>query len=82
MGRADYYADGDFNGICDQCGKKVKASKLKLQWNGLRTCCRCFDLRNPQDFVRGVKDIQQTPFTRPDTSPVFTAGATALEGDE
>jgi PKD repeat protein len=77
MGRADFWKDGDWNSICDQCGYKYKASQLKLQWNGLRTCCRCFDLRNPQDFVKGVQDVQQTPFTRPDTPPSFVPVAVA-----
>lgn len=78
MGHANFYKDGDWNAICDQCGVKEKASKLKLQWDGLQTCPKCFDKRHPQDFVRGVKDEQQVPFTRPDEDPTFTAEAIAL----
>lgn len=78
MGRADYYADGQYNFICDQCGKKHKSKDMRFQWDGLVTCPRCYDPRHPQDFVRGTKDVQSVPVSRPDTDPTFTAEATAL----
>lgn len=70
MARYDYYKAGSNNVICDQCGKKFKAENLKLQWDGLWTCRRCFDIRNPQDYVRGVTD---------DTSPILSRPMTELE---
>jgi len=79
MGRADYWKAGDFNAICDNCGQKYKGSQLKLQWNGFRTCSTCFDIRQPQDFVRGMVDDQTPPFTRPDATPTFVEGAQELE---
>lgn len=78
MGRADYYADGQWNVICDQCGFKCKSKDIKKQWDGLEVCKRCWEPRQPQDFVRGVMDRQQVPFTRPDVDPTFTPGAQAL----
>jgi hypothetical protein len=71
MGKADYYKDGDYNGICDQCGFKYKFSKLKKTWNGLYTCSKCFEIRNPQDYVRGVRDQQSVPVDRPETPDEF-----------
>lgn len=65
MGRADYYAGGDYNGICDHCGCKFKFSKLKYEWDGLYVCERCWDYRNPQDYVRGVRDNMSVPISRP-----------------
>jgi hypothetical protein len=32
---------------------------------------RCFETRQPQDFVRGVADYQAPPFTRPEQSDQF-----------
>ena len=32
---------------------------------------RCWEPRQPQDFVRGVADYQAPPFTRPEQSDVF-----------
>lgn len=76
MGRADYLALGDFNAACDMCGKKFKASMLRKNWMGLMVCERDYEPRQPQDFVRGVADIQTPPWTRPQPDPVFTAYCT------
>lgn len=71
MGRADFLKLGDWNSICDECGQKWKATKLKKTWEGLMKCPHCWEIRNPQDFVKGVKDDQTTPFTRPESPDVF-----------
>ena len=56
MGRADYYNDGNWNAICDECGKKFKFSQLKKRWDGLFVCEREWEPRHPQDFVKGIRD--------------------------
>jgi hypothetical protein len=61
----------DWNVICDASGFKVKASETVLQWNGLRVHRRFAEERHPQDFVRGVKDQMNVPWTRPETPDVF-----------
>lgn len=66
MGHADYYKHGDYNVICDRCGFKYKASETKLEWTGFLVCRTCYEERHPQDFVRGVKDVQQVPIARPE----------------
>jgi predicted amidophosphoribosyltransferase len=71
MGRADFYKDGDYNGICDSCGKKFKFSTLKQTWQGFFVCKKCYEPRHPQDFVRAVKDKQQVPNVRGDVPPTF-----------
>lgn len=78
MGRADYYLSGSNNTICDQCGKKFKAGKLKKQWDGIYTCNRCWDYRHPQEFLRGVVDKQAPDLSRPEAPDVFTEGAQNL----
>jgi hypothetical protein len=71
MGRADYYKSGDYNSICDYCGRKFKFSALRKTWDGFYNCKRCWEPRQPQDFVRGVKDVQAVPVTRPESTDVF-----------
>jgi hypothetical protein len=71
MGKADYLKHGDYNAICDQCGFKWKASKLRVQWNNLFTCPDCFEPRNPQDFVKGIADDMRVSIARPDVNPKF-----------
>jgi len=78
MGKSDYYAPGQWNIECDQCGQKFKSSQVKKQWDGLIVCKRCYDPRHPQDFVRGVSEKQSVPFTRPESTDDFTDGATSL----
>jgi hypothetical protein len=78
MGKADYYAQGNWNAICDKCGKKYKASKLKTEWNGLLVCRTCFEFRHPQDFVRGVKDSTYVPFRALEAPDVFVPVAEQL----
>lgn len=57
---------GNWNAICDQCGRKFKASMLKKRWDGLMVCHEDWETRHPQEFVRGRKDTGHVPWTRPD----------------
>jgi hypothetical protein len=74
MGHADYLRlGGDYNAICDRCGSKFKFSQLKLEWDGLYVCTAngCFENRQPQDYVKGVRDNMAVPVSRPDQPSVF-----------
>ena len=73
MGHADYLRNGDWNAICDRCGSKFKFSQLKLEWDGLYVCTAngCFENRQPQDYVKGVRDDMAVPVSRPDQPNVF-----------
>jgi len=80
MGKADYYADGQWNVTCDLCGRKVKSGGTMHTWNGLYVCKHHEEVRNPQDFLSGVKDNQTVPFARPLPPPVFVAPTCTLHG--
>ena len=62
---------GDWEAICDSCGRKFKASKLKQRWDGLMVCQQDWEPRQPQDFVRGVSDPQLVPWVRDEATDVF-----------
>lgn len=79
MGRADRYAHGDHNAICDKCGQKYKFSQLKKTWDGFWVCPKDWEARNAQDFVRGVPDIQNVPVSRPESTDVFVPEAWTLD---
>ena len=64
MGAADYFADGQWNFYCDLCGRTEKSSRGVKTWDNLYVCRRHEERRNPQDFVRGVKDVQSVPWVR------------------
>jgi hypothetical protein len=81
LGPRDYFAEGQWNAICQQCGLKRKSGEIVLRWDGLMVCKTtvnpgCWEPRQPQDFVRGVKDEQAPPWTRPDSEPEFVDMAT------
>ena len=83
MGKADYLSLGEWNVKCDRCGFKFKSGMLKKTWDDLMVCSTCYEVRHPQDFVRGVPDNQNPPWVRPDPAPTFIAfctpaGRTAL----
>jgi hypothetical protein len=71
MGHANYYKHGDYNVICDICGFKYKASDCRMQWDNLLACRECYEERNPQDFVKGIRDYQKVSIPRPDVEPRF-----------
>lgn len=64
MGRADFLVEGDWNALCDACGRKQKGSTLRLQWNGLWVCPEHWEARQPQDFVKAVPEHPTPPFVR------------------
>ena len=68
---ADFWADGQWNFFCDLCGKKEKSSKGKKTWDNFYVCQRHEEVRNPQDFLKGVKDDQTVPWSRPEPTDTF-----------
>lgn len=64
-GRPDYFAMGDWNALCWECGRKRKASSLKKHWQGYYVCPEHWEPRQPQDFVRSVADIITPPWVQP-----------------
>ena len=81
MGHADYLRNGDYNAICDRCGSKFKFSDLKLEWDGLYVCTAngCWEPRQPQDYVKGVRDDMSVPVSRPDQPPIYIQDETVTE---
>jgi hypothetical protein len=71
VGRADFYKKGSWLVICDVCGMKYHSSDLKMRWDGLMCCRQDWNIRQPQDFVRGIPDPQAVPWSRPDVAPPF-----------
>lgn len=65
------YVAGDHWCICDRCGFKVRFSDTRKEWNGLRVCTKDYEARQPQDFVRSVKDRQKVEDARPRDTDIF-----------
>lgn len=71
MGGEDYFAPGQWNAICDQCGQKFKSGAILREWDNLRVCSDCLDPRHPQELIRPVVDPVPPPWTRSDPPPTF-----------
>jgi len=62
----DYVKIGDWNALCDVCGFKYKASKLRKRWDGLYVCEEDFEPRHPADFFRVRPEDTTVPWVRLD----------------
>jgi len=62
---------GDWNAICDSCGRKFKASQLLRRWDGLMVCKQDYEVRHPQDFLRVKQERIAVPWSRPVAPDVF-----------
>jgi hypothetical protein len=70
-GPKDYRSQCGFNAICDVCGFKFKGDELRKRWDGLMVCSDDWEARHPQEFVKGKRDRQTPPYTRPQPDLVF-----------
>lgn len=70
MGSADYFLDGAWNFRCQECGKKLKSTEIRLRWDGFRVGPECWEIRNPQDFIRAIPDDQSVPWSS-NPAPIF-----------
>jgi len=57
---------GDWNGLCQVCGMKFKASDLRRRWDGLLVCSDDYELRHPMDYFKPRLEEPGIPWTRPD----------------
>lgn len=56
---------GNWNALCDSCGRKFKATDLKKRWDGLVVCNEDWEQRHPQDLLRVQREQISVPWARP-----------------
>lgn len=71
MSNRNIYSRGNWNAICDVCGRQYKNTDLRKRWDNLWVCFQDYEERQPQDFVRGVADTQAVPWARPQGEDTF-----------
>lgn len=64
-GHRPHFRGGDFLVVCDVSGRTIYASEARHRWDGAIVAKEHWEPRHPQDFVKGVKDDQSVPFSRP-----------------
>lgn len=82
MAENDYWAPGQWNFFCDLCGKKAKSGTAVKTWDGFYVCAFHKEVRNPQDFLRGVKDDQHVPWSRHEAPDQYVPQFRTLHFDE
>jgi len=50
------YHKGGSYGICDVCGFKYRLSDMRTRWDKALVCDDDYEVRHPQEFVRGRAD--------------------------
>jgi len=77
---------GDYNAICDSCGRKFKASTMRKRWDGMFVCKEDFEYKHPQLSLKVRGDKQYVPIPRPEPTadtfiPVCTIfGSSGISG--
>lgn len=66
-----YFVLGQWNAICDGCGRKFKSGQLRKDWQGFMMCEKDWEPRHPQDFVRAAKPESVPAWTRPEPPPNY-----------
>lgn len=81
MGRERFYKPGSFYRISDRTGFATRAEYTQMEWTGLIVERQVWEIRQPQDFVRGVNDDQTVPYARPriSNSPVGIPSAPSFQ---
>lgn len=78
----DNYKHGQHLQICDRSGFKVHSGDTRREWNHSVVRKEDFEHRQPQDFVRGVRDVQSVPDPRPGAPDLSTQNTTTLDAAE
>lgn len=76
--RKSKYRPGDHLMQSDLTGRIAHRSEMRKMWNGLFCHKDEFEIRNPQDFLKGKKDQQSVETVRPRTTSTYT---TVTPGD-
>jgi hypothetical protein len=79
MTERTHYKPGEFYRICDRSGFKVRSSKTKKEWDGYVVRNKSWEVRHPQDLVRGVADDQTVPEARPRPHTIYVKLPILLE---
>lgn len=66
-----HYVAGDYYRICERTGFKVRAGHTKKEWTNRYIREQSFEMRQPQDFVTGVRDDQTVFEPRPRSTDSF-----------
>lgn len=62
-----HYESGNPYGVCDECGLVYRKSELQRRWDGALVCNKDYELRHPQEYIKGIADKIAVKDPRPET---------------
>lgn len=72
---------GQWNVLCDRTGFRLPNHMLRFEWNNLLVWDRVWEIRQPQDLLRGISDNMSVPYGRPKLQPSFLQPNEITPGD-
>lgn len=67
----NYFVSGQWNCICDVCGKRYKIGQMRKRWDGLLVCDQDYELDHPQKYLRVYETGQAVPIIRNEPEDQF-----------
>lgn len=62
---------GNWTVVCDRTGFRLLNTQVQFEWNGLLVFDRVWEIRQPQDYLKGIPDNMSVPYARPKEEPTF-----------
>lgn len=72
---------GTWTCVDDRTGFRLLNTQVQFEWNGLLVYDRVWEVRQPQDYLRGIPDNQSVPYARPMQEPLFLQPNQVQPGD-
>lgn len=80
MPNSDHLDLGTWNAYCSLCNGTYKAHELQKHWTGLYRCKKCWEPRQPQDFVKAGPPEKPVPWVQP-PNDVYVEDICTLNGN-
>jgi len=58
----DNYIPGQYNVICDGCGRKIKSSEARMRWDGFLVCPQDWEPKHDQDMKSPIIRDGRQPY--------------------
>jgi hypothetical protein len=75
------WRSGDYNIICDYSGQKIKRSDAMKTWDNYIVRRDLWEPRQPQDFVRGMRDKISVYDARSESEDIFLTSNEVTQDD-
>lgn len=72
---------GTWTTVCDRTGFRLLNTQCRFEWNGLLVFDQVWEIRQPQDYLKGIPDDQSVPYARPMQEPTFLTVNQVTPGD-